>query len=93
MIISRKRFEEEVNKRVEEAVCKAQDSIWQEERQRDIYRNMADLEQRLIAVEKENGIDHPSHHNGNARIYYGGQHYVRERFCSPGQEDRCQVCQ
>ena len=66
MFISRKRFEAEVNKRVDEAVCKAQDRIWQEERLRDMHRNMGELEVRLIAVEKKNGIDHPSHHNGNA---------------------------
>ena len=48
MIISRKRFEAEVNKRVEEAVCKAQERIWQEERQRDMYRSVGELETRLI---------------------------------------------
>ena len=71
MIISRKRFEAECQKRVEEEVCKAHERIWQDERQRDIYRNMEDLEQRLIAVEKANGIDHPSHHRGeNARAIW-----------------------
>lgn len=69
MIISRKRFEEEVQKRVEEAVCKAQDRIWQEDRNRDMNRSIAELEYRLIAVEKACGIDHPSHHNGNVRCY------------------------
>ena len=69
MIISRKRFEAEIAKRVEEAVCKAQERIWQEERQRDMYRSIGELETRLIEVEKKNGIDHPSHHNGNARCY------------------------
>lgn len=69
MIISKKRFEAEVNKRVEEAVCKAHERIWQEERQRDMYRSIAELETRLIEVEKKNGIDHPSHHNGNVRCY------------------------
>lgn len=65
MIISRKRFEAEVQKRVEEAVCKAQERMWQEERQRDVYKSIAELETRLIDVEKKNGIDHPSHHRGD----------------------------
>ena len=67
MIISRKRFEEEVRKRVEEELCKQQERIWQEERNRDMYRSMADLEVRLIAVEKKNGIEHPSHFDGRPR--------------------------
>lgn len=67
MIISKKRFEAEVAKRVEEAVCKAQERMWQEERQRDLYRNFSELENRLIEVEKKNGIDHPSHHDRDVR--------------------------
>ena len=63
MIISKKRFEAEVAKRVDEAVCKAQENMWQEQRQRDMYREIAEMEKRLIEVEKKNGIDHPSHHN------------------------------
>lgn len=67
MIISRKRFEAEIQKRVEEELCKQQERIWQEDRNREMYRNIADLEVRLIAVEKKNGIDHPSHHDGRVR--------------------------
>ena len=37
--------------------------MWQEDRMRDMYRNISDLEIRLIAVEKKNGIEHPSHNN------------------------------
>lgn len=35
--------------------------IWRDEREREQDRIMRDLELRLIAVEKKNGIDHPSH--------------------------------
>jgi hypothetical protein len=67
MIISRKRFEEEVCKRVDQELCKQQERIWQEDRNREMYRSMADLEVRLIAVEKKNGIEHPSHFDRNVR--------------------------
>ena len=49
MIISRKRFEAEVQKRVEEAVCKTHENMYRDERERDMHRN----------------IDHPSHHYGD----------------------------
>lgn len=65
MIISRKRFEAEVQKRVEEAVCKVQENNWREQREREQYRQIGELEQRLIELEKKNGIDHPSHHRGD----------------------------
>ena len=67
MIISRKKFEAEVQKRVEEAVCKVQENNWREDRERDQDRFMSELEQRVIALEKKNGIEHPSH--GNVRCY------------------------
>lgn len=67
MIISKKRFEAEVNKRVEEAVCKVQENVWRDEREREQNRFAGDLEQRIIALEKKNGIEHPSH--GNVRCY------------------------
>lgn len=63
MFISRKKFEAEVNKRAEEKIAQAQERMWQEDRMRDMYRNISDLEIRLIAVEKKNGIEHPSHNN------------------------------
>ena len=63
MIISRKKFEAEANKRAEEKIAQAQQRMWQEDRMRDMYRNISDLEIRLIAVEKKNGIEHPSHNN------------------------------
>ena len=62
MIISRKRFEAEVQKRVEDAICKAHENMYRDERERDMHRQFRELENRLIAVEKKNGIDHPSHH-------------------------------
>lgn len=67
MIISKKRFEAEVNKRVEEAICKFQENVWRDERERDQNRFASELEQRVIALEKKNGIEHPSH--GNVRCY------------------------
>ena len=67
MIISRERFEEEVNKRAEEAIRKFQENVWRDEREREQNRAHHELEQRVIALEKKNGIDHPSHHQiGNA---------------------------
>ena len=64
MIISRKRFEAEVEKRVVDEVRKVEESYWRNERERDRERIIGLLEERLIAVEKKNGIDHPSHHRG-----------------------------
>lgn len=61
MIISRKRFEAEVNKRVEEALNKFQENVWRDEREREQNRFAGELEQRIIALEKKNGIEHPSH--------------------------------
>ena len=66
MIISRKRFEEECNKRVDEAIRKCEERNWSNERERDRERCIADLEQRVIECEKKCGIDHPSHHRGVA---------------------------
>ena len=67
MIISRKRFEAAINKRVEEAQNKFQEHIWREEREREQNRFASELEQRIIVLEKKNGIEHPSH--GNVRCY------------------------
>lgn len=64
MIISRKRFDEEVKKRVDEEIQKAQEYNWREERERERDRYISTLEQRLIECEKKCGIDHPSHHRG-----------------------------
>lgn len=61
MIISRKRFNEEVEKRVCEEMKRIDELRWRDEREREMRRYMGDLEIRLIAVEKKNGIDHPSH--------------------------------
>ena len=64
MIISKKKFEAEVAKRVEEAVFRVQDNLWRNERERDQNRFASELEQRVIALEKKNGIEHPSHGSG-----------------------------
>ena len=66
MIISKKRFEEEVEKRVSEELKRFDEMRWREDRDRELYRNMRDLEIRLIRVEKTCGIDHPSHNTYEA---------------------------
>lgn len=68
MIISRKRFEEEVEKRVSEAVCKVHEQFWKDERDRQMHRMYDAMEQRVIALEKKNGIDHPSHNRERGEI-------------------------
>lgn len=65
MIISRKRFNEEVEKRVQEEVKKIEEWHWREERERERCREMRDLEHRVIECEEKLGIDHPSHHRGD----------------------------
>jgi hypothetical protein len=67
MIISRKRYQAEIDKRVEEALRKAHEEFWRDDRERERERHMYELEQRLIAVEKKSGIDHPSHHDNCVR--------------------------
>ena len=59
--ISRHRFTEEVEKRVCEEMKRVDEYRWREDREREQHQRMRDLEFRLIAVEKKNGIDHPSH--------------------------------
>ena len=63
MIISKRRFEAEVSKRINEAVCKHEENYWRAEREREVQRQLNAQEQRLIELEKKNGIDHPSHHD------------------------------
>jgi hypothetical protein len=65
MIISKKRFEEEVNKRVDEAVRKVEENHWRFEREERMGRHIDQLQGRLIECEKKCGIDHPSHHKGD----------------------------
>lgn len=64
MIISRKRFEAETQKKVEEAIAKVHEQFYRDERDRERLRECHALELRIIALEKKNGIDHPSHHRG-----------------------------
>ena len=61
MIISKKRFNEEVENRVREEMKKFEEWHWREERNRERHKEMRDLENRLIKVEKCCGIDHHSH--------------------------------
>ena len=65
MIISRKRFEEECQKREAEAVRQVEESHWRRESEQAQGRFIEKLEERLIAVEKACSIDHPSHHRGD----------------------------
>ena len=65
MIISRKRFEAEVQKRVEEAVKKVEENHWRYETEQRQGRFINELQNRLIECEKKCGIDHPSHHRGD----------------------------
>lgn len=62
MIISKKRFEEEVQKRVEEAVKKVDENRWRFEREQRQGQFLEQLQKRIIALEKACGIDHTSHH-------------------------------
>ena len=64
MIISKKRFEEEVQKRVEEAVRRVEENHWRYEQEQMRGRTIEKLQNRLIECEKKCGIDHPSHHRG-----------------------------
>lgn len=66
MIISKKKFDEAVEKRVQEEMKKYEEWRWKEDRDREHYREMRELENRLIRVEKAQGIDHPSHHTVEA---------------------------
>lgn len=65
MIISKKRFEAEVQKRVEEAVRHVEENHWRFEREERMGRHIDQLQKRLIECEKKCGIDHPSHHPGD----------------------------
>lgn len=65
MIISKKKFEEEVQKRVEEAIKKVDENHWRFEREQRQGQFIDQLQKRLIECEKKCGIDHPSHHPGD----------------------------
>ena len=69
MIISKKRFEAEVEKRVSDAVLKVHEQVWKDERERELHRRYDAMEQRVIALEKKNGIDHPSHFRGEYTVH------------------------
>lgn len=71
LFVSKKNFEEEVEKRVCEKLKVFEENQWRDERERERHRYIGDLEQRLIVVEKRMGIDHPSHRLGdNVRACY-----------------------
>lgn len=66
MIISRKRFNEEVERRVCEEMKRIDELRWRDDREREQERHMRDLEMRLSKVEKACGVDHPSHNTYEA---------------------------
>lgn len=65
IFISKKRFEAEVQKKVDEVTRKIEEHHWREERERNRDRFIGELENRVIECEKKCGIDHPSHHRGD----------------------------
>ena len=68
--ISEKRFEEEVNKRVDEAVRKCEERYWIRDSDKAKGLFIEKMHERLIAVEKKNDIDHPSHHTDNGTPWW-----------------------
>lgn len=60
--VSKRRFLEEVEKRVCEEMKKYEEYRYRDEQERRHNAERRELEKRLIEVEKRNGIDHPSHH-------------------------------
>lgn len=61
MIISRRRFHEEVERRVSEEMRRYEDYRSMNDLERRLRSEMDQMEARMIAVEKACGIDHPSH--------------------------------
>lgn len=71
LFASKKKFDEEVEKRVCEKLKTFEENQWRDERERERHRYVSDLEQRLIVVEKRLRIKHPSHNRGdNVRACY-----------------------
>ena len=65
LFVSKKKFEEAVEKRVGEQLKIFEENQWRNEREREQHRYTSDLEQRLIVVEKRLRIKHPSHNRGD----------------------------
>ena len=61
IFISKRRFHDEVDKRVGEEIKKYEEYRYRDEKEREQAMVRRELENRLIAVEKACGIDHPSH--------------------------------
>ena len=59
---SKRRFHDEVERRVCEEIKKHEEHRWRDEREREQNKRMRELENRLIRVEKALQIDHPSHY-------------------------------
>lgn len=61
IFMSKRRFYEEVERRVSEEIKKYEEYRYRDEQERRANETRRELENRLIAVEKACGIDHPSH--------------------------------
>lgn len=61
--VSKRRFHEEVEKRVCEEMKKYEEYRFRDEQERKYLRAKREVENRLIALEKACGIDHPSHNS------------------------------
>jgi hypothetical protein len=61
IIMSKRRFHDAVERRVCEEIKHYEECRYRDEQERERLRDKRELENRLIAVEKACGIDHPSH--------------------------------
>ena len=64
--ISNRSFNDAVEHRVCEEMKRIDEIRWRDEREREQQRQIRDLENRLIKVEKKLEIDHPSHYTCEA---------------------------
>ena len=64
--ISKRKFHDEVERRVCEEMKKYEEYRYRDEKEREQTMVRRELENRLIAVEKACGIDHPSHRSFEA---------------------------
>lgn len=62
IFVSKRRFYEEVEKRVSEEIRKYEDYRSRDDLERRLRTEKDQMEARMMALEKAAGIDHPSHH-------------------------------
>ena len=65
IFISKRKFYEEVEKRVSEEIRRYEDYRSRDDLERRLRSEKDQMEARMIALEKACGIDHPSHHRQN----------------------------